>query len=180
MSNCLVSEGTVPSINTHLYNLKTHFNANKRLGFLSSKLGYNCCVVSMASPILPAKTNFWIPVHQKTNKRLGFFSSKLGYSCYVVSMGSPLTLPKAISEFLFTKTNISSTDSLRINTWKSTIQRHCNHQSTRFVPLRKKNISVMIDHASLKWSVGKFKNCTPPTYIWVLSIFAYCQLTIAL
>ena len=37
---------------------ETYFNVKRRLGFLSSKLGYNCCVVSMASPILPANTNF--------------------------------------------------------------------------------------------------------------------------
>lgn len=47
---------------------ETHFNVKRRLGFLSSKLGYNCCVVSMASPILPANTNFWIPIYKKGAK----------------------------------------------------------------------------------------------------------------
>lgn len=32
----------------------------RRSGFLSRRFGYSCWVVSMASPILPDKTSFWI------------------------------------------------------------------------------------------------------------------------
>lgn len=38
-----------------------HFKRKSRFGFLSKSPGYNVCVVSIASPILPARPNFCIP-----------------------------------------------------------------------------------------------------------------------
>ena len=37
-----------------------HLSMNMRLGWRSSRPGYSCCVVSMASPIRPANTSRWI------------------------------------------------------------------------------------------------------------------------
>ena len=42
-----------------------HFKRKSKFGFLSRSPGYNVCVVSIASPILPARTNFCIPAETK-------------------------------------------------------------------------------------------------------------------
>lgn len=64
---------------------------------------------------------------------------------------------------------------LWIHTCKITIKRYCNHQSTRFFPLRKKNKnkSVKKDHASSKCLTGELKNCAPPAYIQVSTQYFY-------
>ena len=42
-----------------------HFKRKSKFGFRSKSPGYNVCVVSIASPILPARTSFCIPERKK-------------------------------------------------------------------------------------------------------------------
>ena len=41
-----------------------HLSMKSRLGLRSSSPGYSCWVSSMASPIRPASTNFWMPAKE--------------------------------------------------------------------------------------------------------------------
>lgn len=45
---------------------RSYLSMKRRSGFLSRRLGYSCWVVSMASPILPDNTSFWISASQQS------------------------------------------------------------------------------------------------------------------
>lgn len=48
----------------------SYLSMKRRSGFLSSRLGYSCWVVSMASPILPDNTSFWISASRQETRPL--------------------------------------------------------------------------------------------------------------
>lgn len=55
----------------------SYLSMKSRSGFLSRRLGYSVWVVSMASPILPDNTSFWISAEKRQRRQTAVHQTSL-------------------------------------------------------------------------------------------------------